>query len=195
MPIGVYALANGGREEFRCAPGPAGWRWFSTVETPGSEAHHEVIDYAVDGAWRPVRIRIDTGSHALLLSASGERFVGASDAEGVDLPLPEDVDYRSPCFNAVTANRVRRTTDVQPLFIEPATLEHRLEAQRYELLGRERVSTPVGAFEAEAWRYTAIGTGWTARIWVAGDVVVSYEGLYELVEYEPGPRGPFPTAR
>lgn len=35
-------------------------------------------------------------------------------------------------------------------------------------------------------------TGWTRSLWVAGDLVVSYEGLFELAAYEPGQSGPFP---
>ena len=52
-----------GTEDFRCAPGPMGWRYFSEIETTEPAPHHETIDIAVDAAWRPVRVRIDTGAH------------------------------------------------------------------------------------------------------------------------------------
>jgi len=47
-----------GTEEFRCAPGPMGWRYFSDVEIETKEPHHEIVDLAVDSSWRPVRTRI-----------------------------------------------------------------------------------------------------------------------------------------
>jgi hypothetical protein len=68
------------------------------------------------------------------------------------------------------------------------------ERQRYELLGHEEVTTPVGRFAARRWRSTALYTGWSRELWVAGDVVVRYEGLFELEEYEAGASGPRPMA-
>jgi len=65
-----------------------------------------------------------------------------------------------------------------------------MERQRYELLGEEEVATPAGRFAARRWRYTALATGWTRDLWVAGDVVVAYQGLYALELYEPGASGP-----
>jgi hypothetical protein len=197
MPVGAYTVMDGegrpvGREEFRCAPGPAGWRWFSTVETSIPEPHREIVDYTVDAMWRPVRLRVDSGAHDLLLTAADGRLAGTRDGQPADLAWRDDLDYLSPCFNAVTANRLGDTADIEVLYFEPYTVEPVFMAQRYERLGDEEVSTPVGRFAATAWRYTAVKSGWTARLWVAGDVVVAYEGVFELAEYEPGPAGPFP---
>jgi hypothetical protein len=65
--------------------------------------------------------------------------------------------------------------------------------QRYELRQREIVDTPAGRFVAARWRYTAIRSGWTSELWVAGDVVVRYDRAFELIAYEPGPTGPVPV--
>ncbi len=65
-----------------------------------------------------------------------------------------------------------------------------MERQRYELVGDEEVATPVGRFAARRWRSTALSTGNTADLWIAGDVVVRHEGAYELEWYEPGATGP-----
>jgi len=78
------------------------------------------------------------------------------------------------------------------MYLEPVTCLPRRDRQRYELLGEEEIATPVGRFSARRWRYTALRTGWTRSLWVAGDLVVSYEGLFELAAYEPGQSGPFP---
>ncbi len=82
--------------------------------------------------------------------------------------------------------------DIEVVYLEPVTCLPRRDRQRYELLGEEEIATPVGRFLAHRWRYTALRTGWTRSLWVAGDLVVSYEGLFELVAYEPGQSGPFP---
>jgi len=44
------------------------------------------------------------------------------------------------------------------------------------------------------WRYTALSSGWSRDLWIAGDVVVRHDGLYELESYEPGASGPLPLA-
>jgi hypothetical protein len=36
-------------EEFRCAPGPMGWRDFSELETTDPSPHHETLDFAFAG--------------------------------------------------------------------------------------------------------------------------------------------------
>jgi hypothetical protein len=55
------------------------------------------------------------------------------------------------------------------------------------------VLTPVGTFDATRWRYTALSSGWTADLWVAGDVVVKYERLFDLEWYDPGASGVTPS--
>ena len=183
-----------GTEEFRAAAGPAGRRYFSTVATRQPEPHGEVIDLVVDGASRPVRVRIDTGSHAILLTAWGESLSGTLDGDPVQIEWGLDVylDYLSPAFSAATANRLGGTADIEVVCLEPVTCRPRRERQRYELRGEEEIATPVGRFSARRWRCTSLRTGWTRSLWVAGDLVVSYEGLYELAAFEPGQSGPFP---
>lgn len=197
MPQGRYVVMDGdgnavGTEDFRCAPGPAGWRYFSEISTGEPAPHREVVDLVVEGSWRPVRVRISTGSHDLVLTAEDEALRGSLDGEFVTAPWGPGwhVDYLSPAFNAVTANRLDGTTEIDVVYLEPVTCTPVQERQRYELLGHEEVMTPVGRFAARRWRYTALSTGWSRELWVAGDVVVRYEGLFELEEYEAGASGP-----
>jgi hypothetical protein len=198
MPAGRYTVMDGegravGVETFRCASGPVGWRYFSEIDTSDPEPHGEVVDFVVDQRWRPVRLRVDTGSHVLLLSAEGDRLRGERDGEPLDLAFgPEmELDYLSPCFNAVTANRLTATTEIEVVYLLPVTCEPVRVRQRYELIGDEEVDTPVGRFAARRWQYTALDSGWSRPLWVAGDVVVAYEDLFALAEYEPG-RGAAP---
>jgi hypothetical protein len=197
--VGRYdVLAEAGRpvgtEEIRCAAGPAGWRWFSEIETVVPEPHRETVDLTVDGAWRPVRLRIRTGAHEAVLAVDGDRLVGRRDGEPVDLPFgpASELDYLTPACNAVTATRLGRSAEIEVVYLDPYTLAPSLVRQRYELEGPDEVATPVGRFEATRWTYTSLDSGWTARFWLAADLVVAYEGLFELKELEPGPGGPFP---
>jgi hypothetical protein len=201
MPTGRYTVMDGdgnavGTEDFRCARGPAGWRYASDIRTTEPEPHAETVDLAVDTAWSPVRLRIATGRHEIVLRREDDRFAGIRDGGPVEVPWRpgRDLDYLSPAFNAVTTNRLRRSSAIEVVFLEPVTCLPRPEPQRYELIGDEEVGTPVGTFLARRWRYTALSTGWTRDLWVAGDVVVRYEGLYELVWYEAGGSGPRPLA-
>lgn len=200
MPQGRYVVMDGegnavGTEDFRSAPGPAGWRYFSEIATREPTPHREIVDLVVEGSWRPVRVRIATSSHDLLLTAEGDALRGSLDGQIVTTRWgPEwHLDYLSPAFNAVTANRLDRTTEIDVVFLEPVTCAPVEERQRYELLGEDEVATPVGRFAARRWRYTALSSGWSGDLWVAGDVVVRYEGLFELEEYEPGASGPRPA--
>ncbi len=195
MPTGRYdVLGDDGRpagtEAFRCAPGPMGWRYFSEIVTD----HTEVMDVAVDRDWRIARVRIDTGPHDLLLEARDAALVGYRDRLPIEIPFEATahLDYFTPATNAITARRLEGTTEIDVVSLELVTLEPTHVRQRYELRGREEVATPVGTFEADRWAFTSPSDGWSADLWVAGDVVVRYDGLFELAAYEPGASGPRP---
>jgi hypothetical protein len=199
MPIGRYRVFDGegtevGIEEFRAAPGPAGWRYVASITTTVPEPHGELVDLVVDRSWRPVRLRVDTGAHHLLASPKGDRLVGVLDGEPLDVGFgPEvEVDYLSPCFNAVTARRLGRTADIDVVYLEPFTCRPVPRRQRYEVVGQEVVDTPVGRFRADRWQYTALDSGWSNPLWLAADVVVRFTSLFELEEYDPGESGPAP---
>jgi len=200
MPSGRYVVMDGdgsrvGTEEFRCAPGPAGWRYFSEIQTSVPDRHDEIVDLVVDAEWRPLRVRIATGSHEIELTASDRSLTGRLDGEPAVVPwVPQmHIDYLCPAFNAVTANRLDASAEIDVVYLAPVTCDPLVRRQRYELIGDEEVATPVGRFRARRWRYTVLGSGWTADLWVAADLVVAYEGLFELESYEPGASGPSPA--
>ena len=184
-----------GTEAFRTARAPAGWRYFATIRTDVPEPHTETVDVVVADDRSIVRVHIDTGTTNVLLAPEGDEIAGTRDGEPIALPWgPEiHIDYLSPCFNAISAARLDGTSEIDVLYLDPVTCAPRDVRQRYEWLGEERVATPVGTFEAGAWRYTALGSDFTRRLWVAGNIIVAYEDVFELVEYEPGQTGPFPT--
>lgn len=200
MPVGVYRVMDGegrevGTEEFRTARAPAGWRYFSTIRTSVPQPHTETVDVVVDGEGSIVRTHLSTGAADLLLEARGDVLAGKRDGEAIELPWGPDrhLDYLSPVFNAISAARLGGTAEIDVLYLDPVTCEPRDMRQRYEWLGEQRAVTRVGDFEAGAWRYTSLESGWSRPLWVAGDVVVAFETLFELIEYEPGQTGPFPS--
>jgi hypothetical protein len=201
MPVGRYTVLDGdgnavGSEDFRCAPGPMGWRYFGEIATNDPTPHREIVDLVVDESWRPVRSRVETGSHHILLSADGDALRGFLDDEPVTTRWGSDwhLDYLSPAYNAVTTKRLNGSAEIDVIYLEPVTCEPREERQRYELAGDEEVDTPVGRFAGRRWRFTALSTGWSRELWIAGDVVVRFESLYELEWYEAGASGARPVS-
>jgi hypothetical protein len=200
VPSGRYAVRGRsgdvvGTEDFRCAPGPVGWRYFSEIHRDEPSPHGELVDVVVDDAWRIVRARIETGEHSILLEPSGASLVGALDGDEIQVGWGPDMhlDYLTPAMNAITGMRLNETTEIDVVYLEPVTLEPTLVRQRYELLGADLVPTPVGRFESLRWRYTALESGWASELWIAGDVVVRYDRAFELISYEPGATGPVPS--
>ncbi len=201
MPAGTYTVfgLDGrpvGTEEFRTAPGIAGSRWFSTIRFSDPAAGEEVVDLSVDEYWRPMRLRIGTGEHHLILQRSGQGFSGARDAEELEVGPVADFGYRSPGFNAATANRLMTenltSADLEITRVEAGSLGLRTSRQRYERLGDEELTTRVGRFPAVRWRYTDLDSERTGELWTGGAIVLSYPGVAELAEFDPLGAGPFP---
>ena len=197
MPAGRYAVLGEdgvrvGTEEFRCAPGPMGWRYFSDIQTTDPTPHVETFDVVVDADWRPVRIRVDTGEHQILLEPHGGSLQGVRDGAQIELQWEPDrhIDYFTPATNLVTTMRLHDSTEIDVVYLAPVALQPALVRQRYELIGEEVVETPVGRFATTRWVYTSLDSGWTSDLWVAGDVVVQYDRLFTLEWYDPGASGP-----
>jgi hypothetical protein len=199
MPQGRYTVLGDdgepvGTESFRCAPGPIGWRSFSEVQTVDPSPHHEIVDVAVDTDWRIARVRIDTGEHDILLEPRGDVLAGFRDGAEVEIPYGPDVhlDYFTPTTNLITTKRLDATAEIDVVYLAPFTMEPSRVRQRYERGGPGEIETPSGRFSAMRWTFTALDSGWTSDLWVAGDVVVAYDHLFELAWYEAGASGAHP---
>jgi hypothetical protein len=198
MPLGRYAVLGDdrepvGSETFRCAPGPMGWRYVSEIETVDPTPHRETVDVAVDDQQRIARVHIDTGDHRIHLAPQKDVLAGTRDGAPIEAPWGPQMhlDYFTPVTNAITSRRLPDAREIEVVNLQPVTLEPGIVRQRYEPLGSEDVDTPVGRFRANRWRFT--WDDYHADIWVAGDVVVAYEGLFDLIHYEPGTTGAVPT--
>ena len=197
MPVGRYTILgdNGspvGTEAFRCAPGPLGWRYVSEIETTEHGEHRETVDVTVDAAWRIARLRIETGQHGLLLEPRGETLAGSMDGEPLELPWgPDDhLDYLTPVTNLITTGGwPGRPRSTSCSWRRPRS--RRAGSASATSTSDPRSSRPPSAgSNADRWRYTGLDSGWTSDLWVAGDVVVRYERIFELAEYEAGASGP-----
>ncbi len=178
MPSGRYAVRGRsgdvvGTEDFRCAPGPMGWRYFSEIQREEPTPHREIVDVVVDAAWGIVRARIETGTArdrpgaARRLARRGSGRRGYRDRLGPrHAPRLPDAgvqrDHRAaPGRHGRDRRRLPGTGDAS---------SRPWSRQRYELLGgRPSSTTPVGPIrEPTRWRYTALESGWTSELWVAG---------------------------
>lgn len=164
MPSGSYRLADGTVEEFRCAAGPAGWRYVGTRSDGLS------LDLAVDAAWRPVRLVV-SGPVELRGGAAGPELLWRRD----------DVEHRaaaaaftgdSPAFAVTTARMLGLAVG--------ATVRVRL-VRLSAALGALTVDEGWGrtADVEEVQRYEAadLATGERREVHLAGDVVVDATGV------------------
>lgn len=194
MPAGRYALLDGhgnarGFEDFRCAPGPMGWRYYADTQVLGGGSG--VVDVSVDASWLPVRVRIEGGEHGLALAARGDRLAGTIDGEPLEIPRRPGVAlvHPSPAFWAIAARAGGGdlvTVDLDPSTLRPAEGRLLLEHDH-----DEPVDTPAGRFAAERWTVSH-EAGAPRAMWVTGDVVLRLDGAIELTAVEPGSRGPHP---
>src|SRR5436190_7481503 len=200
MPAGRYTLLNdrggpAGTESFRSAPGPAGWRYVGEFDST-EPVRHGTVDVVAGADWGIVRIRVDLGEHSLLLETRNGALVGERDGSLLEINFaPEfDVDYLTTATKVTAARRLGGSGELTVAYIDPITLVPEPLRQRYTLLSSvDDVRTPVGLFRAERWRYED-ESGFSADLWLAGDTVVAYEGLFELETYDPGATGARPRS-
>jgi hypothetical protein len=191
LPSGFYRLLDGdgndaGSEQFRCAPGPMGWRYFATVQDARGSTN---VDLSVDASWQPVRVRIQSPEHHLLVTRQGAML----DEQPSDIILTTATYYPSPGFVVAAARALGETSEVDVTAFD-AELRAHDEHHRYELLGDEDVTTAVGTFSARKWRFVAPQPRFARDVWIAGDVAVAADGWFELLAYEAGGKGPIARA-
>ena len=104
------------------------------------------------------------------------------------------LDYFTPTTNTITTHRLTSTAEIDVVDLEPVTLEPSRVRQRYELVGDERVGRPSARSTRPGGGTPRWSPEWTSDLWVAGDIVVRYERLFELEWLDPGATGPRPIA-
>lgn len=195
MPRGEYAIVDDtgrmvGTEAFTSAPGPMGWRYFATVTrldgTPGGR-----VDVSVNAEGRVVRARVERGDTDVMVVARGGIYQAVRDGATleVDGSTATGIAYASPGFLAAELHHLAGTETVEVLAIDPLTLDVMRVPRTYELLTETTVGTQVGGFDARWWRVES------REVAIAGNVVLSVEGAFELRAYEAGATGPAPRLR
>lgn len=201
MPLGRYRVTDGrgtpaGTEDFRCASGPMGWRYFSRIRADDPARPDATVDIVVDAAWRPVRARIEIGEHSILVTAEPTRLVGFLDREPIEIPWGHgnELAHASPGFDAVTLCHREDAAEFDVVVLDALDCEPRVERRRAVPASGDAVETPVGRFIARRWRYEDLTGGTVRDLWCAGDVVVHEEGRCVLETYDPGVSGPAPIS-
>lgn len=174
MPSGSYRLSDSDGpyavEDFRCAVGPAGWRYVATRTDPDGRPLL-ALDLAVDDRWRAVRLVVSAGGAELRGGVAGREAVWRrGDAEHAAAAAGFTGD--SPCFAVATARLLG------------------LEVGATARLRLVRLSVALGALSVdEGWARTAdveqceryeaadLATGERRTVHLAGDVVVDATGV------------------
>ena len=179
-----------GTEDFRCAPGPMGWRYVSEIERHEPDSHREVVDVVVDVERRIVRARIETGSHSIRPRiAATPTLEGTLDCGRIKVPYgPSGASATSPPPWARAPPATRGTTEIH-VGGPAAGGAGSSTRQRYVRPSQVRRDTG-GPSTWPKWHYTALASGWESDLWVADDVVMRYDRAFELISYEAGATGP-----
>ena len=204
MPSGRYAVRGRsgdvvGTEDFRCAPGPMGWRYVSEIQRDEPTPHRETVDVVVDASWRIVRdedrdrVALDPPRAARRTHSKGSetgtrsRWRGDRRCTWTTSRRPSTRSRRTDWDGATDAQTSTSSSS------SPSRSSRSRCVSGTSCSDGNTVETPPGTFLAARWRYTALATGWTSELWVADDVVVRYDRAFELISYEAGASGPVPT--
>lgn len=170
MPRGVYLhTGTGAREEFQCAPGPAGWRYVSAG-----------TDLTVDSRWRPARLELRSGDWSLRGGAAGGEMLWVRGDREHSAQAHAFLG-ESPAFLVAVARSLRLapggSADVPLVAVEGPALATRRVVRRWTLTAVETHETDLGALPVEHWRTVDLETAEAAEFHLAGDVVLAAEGI------------------
>lgn len=186
MPEGAYRHDDGTVEAFRCAAGPAGWRYVGT--TPDGR-----VDLTVDSRWRQVRVEVTAGGWVLRGGVSGADTgwvrAAASGASGVSAAQEHSARAggffgRSPAFLVATARAlglvVGGTARVLLQEITEPALGVRGTEQEWALTAVDQ--HPIGPsgggiLAVQQWRIAEVATGAATTLHLCGDIVLAGPGV------------------
>ncbi|GAB2848681.1 hypothetical protein GCM10022221_55060 [Actinocorallia aurea] len=182
MPRGVYLhTATGAREEFQCAPGPAGWRYVSSGATR--------VDLTVDSRWRPARLDLASGASVLRGGCAGREVIWVRDGREHAAEAHGFLG-ESPGFLVAVARSLRLAeggrADVPLVAVHGPALAARRTVRRFDLRSVDAHETDLGPLPVEYWTSVDLDTAEETEFHLAGDVVLAAEGI-ELESLESPP--------
>lgn len=180
MPAGSYLIGEDRREDFRCAPGPLGWRYHSTVADIVCDDTHRLLRLTPAGGPTITAARLADGDPVLRWPA--DLWTPAPGPD--DGPGPSDGDLVIAA-DAVACGSVgswvAMLRAVAPVGLDPVTGTLRVRPQDAARVERWRFERRGGRLEQgvaglEEWVVTAPGRD-ERRLWIVGDVMVWASGL------------------
>jgi hypothetical protein len=182
-------------ERFRCAPGPAGWRYVATQHIPGTahlpgtgnESVIGRIDLTVDARWRQLRVEVAAGGWLVRggLSGTGLQWVrraedGTGDAEEYT-EAATGFTAASPgllvCAARMAAEAPSGQLDVRLVALTPPGLAATTVRQRWRLDGRTPHQDSGIEVLVDDFTVLDLDLGTGGPVHLAGDVVLAAPGV------------------
>jgi hypothetical protein len=188
VPGGRY-LVGGQPETFRCAAGPAGWRYTGsrTGDAAGLTVH---TDLTVDSTGRQRRVELRRGEHLLRggLAGAGELRWVRDGRESVARAAGFAGD--SPGFLVAAARLLRlepgQSRRLRLVLASGPALATRTVDVRWSCLEQAEQGTDLGPLRLTRYQVVPLDTGEPRTVYLAGDVVVAADGV-ELAELDAPP--------
>lgn len=199
MPNGRYSLHDPhddtplGEEHFRCAPGPAGWRYTSQNLDPAGRPSGSV-DLTLDALGRPLRLEVRSGGWRIrggLLD--GLTWVRTHDDDSDGRHTREGSERahaftgRSPAFLIAISRMLRASsqgmraggpgTRLRLVALTEPVLAPRTLDQGWSLESIETHPTDNGPLRVHCYRVADLETGEESRVHIAGDVLLAAPGV------------------
>lgn len=179
MPRGTYLhLESGIEEHFQCAPGPAGWRYFS-----------DSTDLTVDSRWRQIRVQLTADGWQIRGGLAGRDLLWVRNDQEFSADAYGFI-ADSPGFLVAVARSLKLTpgahTDVRLVQISGGSLAARTITQRWALTSIDAHPTDLGALPVETYAVTDLETAESYEWHLAGDVVLAAPDI-ELTSLESPP--------
>ena len=186
MPRGVYALTQPGgpavREEFSCAPGPAGWRYVSR------RSDGVGLDLTLRADGRPHRLEVQAGDAVLRGGAAGPALLWAGPAGRREVAAA-GFTGDSPAFAVAGATLAGPAGGPLLLVLAGITLPSLAVLtvrQRWRRTARTEHPTDLGPLPVNTWQVEDADAGTQVTVHLAGDVVLAADGV-ELLDLDGPP--------
>jgi hypothetical protein len=207
VPTGEYLLTDThdgtplAVERFRCARGPAGWRYVATRHLPGTGEEGVIgrVDVTVDDRWRQLRVEIAAGGWLVRGGLSGEGLAWvrrAADGTGeVEEYVRKAAGFAgaSPallvCAARMAALAPEGQADLPLIVLTPPGLAATTGRQRWRLDGRTTHRSEDGAeVLVDDFTLMDLDLGSGGPVHLVDDVVLAAPGV-DLADLDPDTLG------